>query len=89
MIDTPNPIKISIEHQQSVQHGHKQCCDVSVPLPQSMVFSLEQLSVTKAIDSNDDDNDDNGARRMARKKPTKMSHPELIGSKKDELGSIA
>ena len=59
MIDTQNPIKISIEHQQSVQHGHKQCWDVSVPLPQSMVFSLEQLSVTTAIDSNDDDNDDN------------------------------
>jgi hypothetical protein len=63
MIDTQkpikpiNPIKISIEHQQSVQHGHKQCCEVSVPLPQSMVFSLEQLSVTSAIGSNDDESD--------------------------------
>jgi len=68
MIETQkpiHPIKISIDHHQSVQHGYKQCCDVSVPLPQSWVFSLEQLSVTTAIDSHDsendvhDDNDDN------------------------------
>jgi hypothetical protein len=45
-----NPIKISIEHQQSVQDGYKQCCEVSVPLPQSMVFSPKQLSVITATD---------------------------------------
>ena len=59
MIDKQQHIKLSIVHEQGLQHGQKQCCEVSVPLPQSMVFSLEQLSVTTAIGSNDDDNNNN------------------------------
>ncbi|MFT5814593.1 MAG: hypothetical protein ACI9VT_002354 [Psychroserpens sp.] len=62
MIDTQQQIKLSIVHDQSLQHAQKKCCEVSVPLPQSLVLSLEQLSVntvtvvdgaekTKAIDS--------------------------------------
>jgi Holliday junction resolvase RusA-like endonuclease len=53
MTETQNPIKISIEHQHSVQHGHKQWCDVSVPLPQSLAFSLEQLSLVVSKDDSD------------------------------------
>jgi hypothetical protein len=58
MIDTQTPIKLSIVNEQIMQHGYKQCCEVSVPLPQSLVFSLEQLSVTAAIDSNGSQNED-------------------------------
>jgi hypothetical protein len=50
MIDTQQHIKLLIVHEQGLQDGQKQCCDVSVPLPQSMVFSLEQLSVTTTAD---------------------------------------
>ena len=50
MIDT-TPIKLSIVHEPSLHNSQKHCCEVSVPLPQSMVFKLEQLSVS--TDTND------------------------------------
>ena len=53
MIDTQHHIKLSIIHEQSLQHGQKQCCEVSVPLPQSLVFSIEQLSVETTADDNE------------------------------------
>jgi hypothetical protein len=52
VIETQKPIKLLIAHQQSDQEGHKQCCEVSVPLPQSMVFSPKQLSVITATNDN-------------------------------------
>jgi hypothetical protein len=45
MIDTHKYIQLSIVHEQDLQHALNQCSEVSVPLPQSLVFSLEQLSV--------------------------------------------
>lgn len=50
MIDTQS-IKLSIVHEPSLHNSQKHCCEVSVPLPQSMVFKLEQLSVS--TDTND------------------------------------
>jgi hypothetical protein len=44
MIDIPS-IKLPINHDPDLQNGQNQCCEVSVPLPKSMVFKLEQLSV--------------------------------------------
>jgi hypothetical protein len=50
MIETPQHIQLSIVNEQSLQHGQKQCCEVSVPLPESLVCNLEQLSV-RTIDN--------------------------------------
>ncbi|MBL4630690.1 MAG: hypothetical protein JKY14_05855, partial [Paraglaciecola sp.] len=49
MIDTDS-IKLSIVHDTSLHSTQTQCCEVSVPLPQALVFSLEQLSVKAATD---------------------------------------
>ena len=49
MIDTQS-VKLSIVHEPNLQTDQNQCCDISVPLPQSMVFKLEQLSVTTTTD---------------------------------------
>jgi hypothetical protein len=45
VIDKQQHIQLSINHEQCLQHVLSQCSEVSVPLPQSLVFSLEQLSV--------------------------------------------
>lgn len=45
MIDTHQHIKLSIDYDKGLQHAVNQFSEVSVPLPQSLVFSLEQLSV--------------------------------------------
>ena len=52
MLDT-HPIKLSIVHQTKLKNGQTQCCEVSVPLPQSVVFSLEQLSLKTTTDIDD------------------------------------
>jgi hypothetical protein len=54
MIDTQQFIRLSIVHEQGLQLGQNQCCEVSVPFTQSLVFSLEQLSVIKTLSKNDD-----------------------------------
>lgn len=47
MIDIQQlPIKLAITHQQDLTKVQQQCCEVSVPLPQAMVLSLEQLCLT-------------------------------------------
>lgn len=45
MIDSPS-IKLPIEFESNVDSNQKLVSEVSVPLPKSMVFALEQLSVT-------------------------------------------
>lgn len=45
MIDSPS-IKLPIEFESNVDSNQKLVSEVSVPLPKSMVFTLEQLSVT-------------------------------------------
>jgi hypothetical protein len=50
MIDTHKYIQLSIDHEQDLLHALNQCSEVSVPLPQSLVFSLEQLSVKTMTD---------------------------------------
>jgi hypothetical protein len=52
MIDLQHPIQLSITHEQRFQSAQQQCCEVSVPLPQSLVFSVKQLSL---VVSKDDD----------------------------------
>jgi hypothetical protein len=53
MINTTAYINLPIVHEQSLQRGQKQCCETSLPLPQSLVFNLEQLSVKTVADHND------------------------------------
>ncbi len=51
MIDETQHIKLSIDHEYGLHNGQKQCCEVSVPLPKSLVFNLEQLSVKTATNN--------------------------------------
>jgi hypothetical protein len=53
MIDLQHPIQLSITHEQRFQSAQQQCCEVSVPLPQSLVFSLKQLSLVVSKDDDD------------------------------------
>ena len=51
MIDAKQQqIKLAIVQEQHLQHSQSQCCEVSVHLPQSLVISLEQLSVKTVTD---------------------------------------
>ena len=53
MIDIQHPIQLSIAHEQRFQSAQQQCCEMSVPLPQSLVFSPEQLSLVVSKDDDD------------------------------------
>ncbi|WP_339722135.1 hypothetical protein [uncultured Paraglaciecola sp.] len=53
MIDSPT-IKLLVEHEPNLHNDQKKCCEVSVPLPKSKVFALEQLSITSATDNQSD-----------------------------------
>ena len=51
MIDAKQQqIKLAIVQDQHLQQDQLQCCEVSVPLPQSLVISLKQLSVKTVTD---------------------------------------
>lgn len=51
MINSQQHTKLLIDHQQTLSNSHQQVCEVSIPLPQSLVFSQEQLSLTAESDS--------------------------------------
>ncbi|MFT4808831.1 MAG: hypothetical protein ACI9LX_002168 [Paraglaciecola sp.] len=53
MIDKQHPMQLSITHEQCLQSAQQQCCEMSVPLPQSLVFSTEQLSLVVSKDDDD------------------------------------
>jgi hypothetical protein len=53
MIDIQHPIQLSIAHERRFQDAQQQCYEMSVPLPQSLVFSPEQLSLVVSKDDDD------------------------------------